>query len=346
MSQFVNLCFEGGGVKGIAYAGALKVLAERGVMPGIRRVAGTSAGAISSALVAMGADWKTVREIVGGTHFRKFMDDSWGLYKDSKRLLKEFGWFKGDEFRQWMRDKVGRLTGNKDLTFGELWSMSVSTPGTYRDLTVVGSDLNRQKAVVYNAANSPDMPVWEAVRISMSIPLFFASCKDELGDVLVDGGVSWNYPLDIYDRMAFIPDHSRTDLYATVHYPTTKWDDQIYNKQTLGLRVDNKDEIRAMKHRAEMPPVKIENIIDYAKAILDFMLDMSNKAHLHQNDWHRTVFIDALDVRTCDFDLPPEKVKLLVQSGEDCANAYFEWFDAAAPGEALNKIPQGGDHDH
>ena len=45
MSQFKNLVFEGGGVKGIAYAGALQVLEQQTIMPDIKRVAGTSAGA-------------------------------------------------------------------------------------------------------------------------------------------------------------------------------------------------------------------------------------------------------------------------------------------------------------
>ena len=47
MSQFRNLVFEGGGVKGIAYAGAIGVLEERDILAGIQRVAGTSAGAIT-----------------------------------------------------------------------------------------------------------------------------------------------------------------------------------------------------------------------------------------------------------------------------------------------------------
>ncbi len=47
MSQFRNLVFEGGGVKGIAYAGAIGVLEDKEILPDIRRVAGTSAGAIS-----------------------------------------------------------------------------------------------------------------------------------------------------------------------------------------------------------------------------------------------------------------------------------------------------------
>ncbi len=48
--QFRNLVFEGGGVKGIAYVGAIKVLEEKGIMPNIVRVGGTSAGAINAVL--------------------------------------------------------------------------------------------------------------------------------------------------------------------------------------------------------------------------------------------------------------------------------------------------------
>ena len=51
MSQFGNLVFESGGVKGIAYAGAVAVLEDKEILPDIRRVAGTSAGG------RLAADW-------------------------------------------------------------------------------------------------------------------------------------------------------------------------------------------------------------------------------------------------------------------------------------------------
>jgi len=52
--KFKNLIFEGGGVKGIAYVGAIKVLEEKGIMSSIVRVGGTSAGAINAVLVGLG----------------------------------------------------------------------------------------------------------------------------------------------------------------------------------------------------------------------------------------------------------------------------------------------------
>ena len=51
--HFRNLVFEGGGVKGIAYVGALEVLDQEGILKDIKRVAGTSAGA----MVPSSSDW-------------------------------------------------------------------------------------------------------------------------------------------------------------------------------------------------------------------------------------------------------------------------------------------------
>ncbi len=45
--NFKNLVFEGGGVKGIAYGGALDALNAMDVLRGIERVAGTSADGAS-----------------------------------------------------------------------------------------------------------------------------------------------------------------------------------------------------------------------------------------------------------------------------------------------------------
>ena len=51
---FENLVFEGGGVKGLAFCGALKVLEERGIITDVKGLAGSSAGAITAGLLACG----------------------------------------------------------------------------------------------------------------------------------------------------------------------------------------------------------------------------------------------------------------------------------------------------
>lgn len=50
---FRNLVFEGGGVKGSAYIGAIRALNEEGILPEIQRFGGTSAGAITALLLGL-----------------------------------------------------------------------------------------------------------------------------------------------------------------------------------------------------------------------------------------------------------------------------------------------------
>ena len=100
--HFRNLVFEGGGVKGIAYVGAMKVLEEKNILPKIQRVGGTSAGAINAALVALGFTNAEQRDILWKLDFKNFLDDSWGVFRDTERLINKFGWYKGDFFHQWI----------------------------------------------------------------------------------------------------------------------------------------------------------------------------------------------------------------------------------------------------
>ena len=53
-TQFKNLVFKGGGVKGIAYIGAISAIEEMGLLGGVQRTCGTSSGAIMAAHVALG----------------------------------------------------------------------------------------------------------------------------------------------------------------------------------------------------------------------------------------------------------------------------------------------------
>ena len=106
----------------------------------------------------------------------------------------------------------------------------------------------------------------------------------------------------------------------------------------FGFLVDTRDEIAALKHREEMPPLKIDSLPDYIAALVGFMNDMANKSHLHTNDWHRTVSIDALGVSTTDFDLNKQTIQDLINSGTKATEEYFAWLDAATPETSKNKV--------
>ena len=105
LSRRVDLVMEGGGVKGIALAGAIEVLEERGYR--VHRVAGSSAGAIAGALAASGIDGSTMVEILRATDYRRFEDGPWWtrtLPGKALSILLHNGIHRGDFLQQWLEE--------------------------------------------------------------------------------------------------------------------------------------------------------------------------------------------------------------------------------------------------
>jgi NTE family protein len=315
--KFKNLVFEGGGVKGIAYGGALKVLDEMQIIPGIQRVAGTSAGAINACLLSLGYSYQDISRIIAGTQFRSFMDKSWFFPRNVSRIFYKYGYYKGDTFRTWLGDLIKDKTGTKDLTFKELKTLAGANG--FKELYVIATNLSEQKAEVLSHETYADLSVCEAVRMSMSIPFFFKASKYNT-NVMVDGGVSWNYPLNIFDYKEYLINQSNGTAAA---YSADS--DYVFNNETLGLRLDSTAVIDYEKHNWALPPMKITSIRQHTAALLNFMMEKANNSHLHQNDWNRTIAIDTLGVKTTQFNLGEKDISQLIASGEKSTGDYFKW---------------------
>lgn len=342
--QFRNLVFEGGGVKGIAFVGAMRELRDRNILSNIKRVGGTSAGAINALIYALGYSIEEQQEILNSTKFGKFMDDSLGMVRDLKRLAKEFGFHKGDYFKKWIGDLIEQRLGSKQATFRDL--QEKGSP----DLYVVGTNLSTGYTEVFSAERHPTMALAEAVRISMSIPLFFAAVR--LGahkDVYVDGGIQLNYPVKIFDRERYIdmgaePEGARRTEYYDAENSRFLREQPgrspyVYNCQTLGLRLDTKAEIGMYRYDEPAAGKPIESFIDYAGALINALMNTQENIHLHSDDWQRTIYIDTLDVKTVDFNITAENKSRLVEQGVAGARNYFAWFDdpAESPVNRLQK---------
>lgn len=323
--HFRNLVFEGGGVKGIAYVGALQELEQRGIVGDIVRVGGTSAGAITAILVGLNYSLDEIDSILRGLDFNKFMDDSWGVIRDTDRLLDEFGWYKGDYFRDWIAGVIRDKTGNSEATFNDLKGKG------FRELYFVGTNLSTRFSEVFSAEHAPRMVVADAVRISMSIPLFFAAKRSFRGDVYVDGGVLDNYPVKLFDRKKYIENYSTIPKYYQQHNASLAAagigvSEYVFNQETLGFRLDSAKEIAVFRDHAEPAHEDIKDFFDYAKAFIGTVMDSQDSLHLHSDDWQRTIYIDSLGVKTTDFNLSGKAKQDLVNSGAEGVKAYFKWF--------------------
>ncbi|UCE53462.1 MAG: patatin-like phospholipase family protein [Desulfobacterales bacterium] len=333
--HFRNLVFEGGGVKGIAYVGALQVLEEKGILPNIVRVGGTSAGAINAVLVGLNYIPTETQQILNKMNFEKFMDDDFGVVRDISRLLSEFGWYKGDYFRTWIGELIGKKTGKPDATFAQVQQQKADKG--FRDMYFMGTNISTHFAEVFSHEHTPRMCVADAVRISMSIPLFFASRRSPRGDVYVDGGVLDNYPVKLFDRQRYLADenlstHGKTPAYYKKHNASLKRrklniSPYVYNKETLGFRLDSEREIAMFRDQAEPVGEPIDDFFDYTKNLLKTIMDAQANYHLHGDDWQRTIYIDTLGVKTTEFKITDAKKKALVASGRKGTELYFKWYD-------------------
>lgn len=329
--HFKNLVFEGGGVKGIAYLGAMQVMQEKGILANIKRVGGTSAGAINATLFALGYKLEEQRRILKKLNFNNFMDDSWGLMRDTDRLINKFGWYKGDFFHYWISELINTKLKNPNATFRDL--EAAGRPALY----VYGTNLSSHYGEVFSKEHTPTTRIADAVRISMSIPLFFAAFRNARNDVYVDGGVLNNYPVKLFDREKYIEEADRAKMGIETKY--YKEENQkflkkhpaasryVYNKETLGFRLDSKQEIAVFRDGAEPAHNDIKDFFDYIKALIGTVMESQLNSHLHSDDWQRTIYIDTLGVGTTDFDLSDTMKTKLEQSGRAGATTYFDWYD-------------------
>lgn len=329
--NFRNFVFEGGGVKGIAYLGALDMLNEKEIISNIQRVGGTSAGAINAVLLGLGFTSEETKEILWSLDFNNFMDDSWSIIPDMDRLINQFGWYKGDYFRDWIGKLIKEKTGNSETTFADIEAMK-KTRG-FKSLYFMGTNLSTSFSEVFSAEHTPRICIADAVRISMSIPLFFAAKRSVRGDVYVDGGVLDNYPIKLFDRKKYLDSENFTepDYYKKINSQFVDAErpisNYVYNKETLGFRLDTKAEISVFRDHAEPPDKKVDNFFEYTWALINTIKEAQQSSHLHNDDWARTIYIDTIGVNTTDFNLPDSKKKALVKSGEEGVLKYFEWYD-------------------
>ena len=220
-----NLIFEGGGIKGIAYVSALKESIESNVfqLENIKRIGGTSAGAITSVLLGVGYSPNGIRDVLDVLKFEDFLDSDnknfilkfkneitknnfsylilSNLINIGKIYVKDFtkegkyGLFPGEKFREWIDEKIFEKLNIKYATFKEIQSLieeiELKKEFDLKYLFLVGSDLSTGKCEIFSHLNTPNMIISDAVRISMSIPIIFNPhrfyIKNEHGERIVRG---------------------------------------------------------------------------------------------------------------------------------------------------------------
>ena len=281
-----NLVFKGGGVLGIAYAGAITVLEKNGILQQIERVAGTSAGAITAALISLKYSAAEIKQVINSTDFKSF-EDGW----DPLRIPTKYGLYKGDAFLKWMHSINVAKGLNTNATF-----LDFKNAGCH-DLRVFATDLNIQNMKMFSVQTTPHVVVAEAVRASMSIPMFFEAWKFTNNNpddhIYVDGGTVYNFPITTFDS------------------------EDVNSSNTLGLFLENLSGPSVVNH------LKYDHLVDYVRILFETVLnaqvvDFDNDPFQES----RTIRVDSLGMSAINFNLTNDQKTSLYNSGVECATKF------------------------
>jgi NTE family protein len=337
--------FEGGGVKGIAFAGAISA-AERdaGVKEWVN-VAGTSAGSIVAALLVAGYDAAVLQKLLAAAKYSKFADTGpggmWvgGLFNAVFRLR---GMAPGRYFLEWMGEQLAasplaRELGRSELTFGDVKRHDLppkeDIPGItdekyerakYR-LHVIGSDITTGRMIIlpddlpdYTDAHGKPFdkdgfPLVQAVRMSMSYPFLFTPVvlhREGRPVYVVDGGLLSNFPIWLFD---------------SPHPKRPTWGFRLHG----GTSVDEGLPYRRIPRPFWEVPL--------LKAMFSAATEAWDREQMEQVVSARTVSIPTHQIGTTDFGLTEAEADSLYAWG---VNAAHDFFTAPDQQDYLNSFGQ------
>ena len=296
--------FEGGGVKGIAFVGALQVMEDHGYS--WDRLAGTSAGSIVAALLSAGYSSRELKQIFEELNYLYFLQKKGlGRLPYAGPILELFlreGMYRGDRIELFIEDLLSK---KRVRTFGDLPAGK---------LRIIASDISSGRMVILpdDLVEYDLMPenfsIARAVRMSSSIPFFFQPVmlkKDGVPHYIVDGGLLSNYPIWLFD-VPGVP----------------KW-------PTIGFRLQNK--------QAMQEETRIRGLLSLTRGLLTTMMDAHDRMYVEKAHAVRTIFIDTLGVKATHFHLSKEMRMKLFASGEESARRFLNHWNFQTYVEVFRK---------
>jgi NTE family protein len=323
--------FEGGGVKGIAFAGAIAA-AERdaGVEEWVN-LAGTSAGSIVSALLVAGYDAAGLQKILAAARYPRFADCGFGgpwvggLYS---AVFRRRGLAPGAYFKEWLSEQLAASPlalelGKTELTFADVRRRDLPPRSELPDITdegyerakyrlhVIASDVTSGRMAILpddlpryedehgKPFDKDSFPIVDAVRMSMSYPFLFAPVTLHQGGrpyYMVDGGLLSNFPIWMFDS----PNPRR---------PT--WGFRLHG----GTSVDE-----ALPYRKVPRPFWEVPLL---KAMFSAATEAWDREQLEHVVSARTVSIPTHQVKTTNFNLSQAEAADLYTWGHTAAHAFF-----------------------
>lgn len=331
-AQRVGLVLSGGGAKGAAHIGVIKAFEENEIP--IDYITGTSIGAIIGSLYAMGYTPDEMLQLMLSKEFGYWqtgtVEDDYMYYFRKPDPTPEMAHFSIN-----MSDSLQIKTNflpqslinpiQMNQAFMALYAQATAKAAwNFDNLFVpfrcIGSDIYNKKPVIFKNGD-----LGEAVRISMTFPLFFKPVwKDSVP--MFDGGIYDNFPVKTM-KEDFHPDFIFGVALST---GKSKPSNNPYNQiETMIMQETNYevDEEDGMIIRFNMPDV---SLLDFQKA--NEIMEMGYKRTMSLIDSikgrvHRRMPLDSLNLRRKQYkeSLPPLVFKNIYITGvSESQQKYIE----------------------
>ena len=190
----IGLVLSGGGAKGIAHIGVIKVLEEAGIP--IDYIGGTSMGSIVGGLYAIGYNIETIEAMAHAQDWEFLLTDK--LRRPNLSVIEKEEYdkyllsFPVEKFR--VKLPSGLATGQNVALLLSHMAVPVSHINDFhnfhRPFICTATDIVTGEEVVLDHGYLPD-----AIRASMAIPTVFTPVEID-GRLLVDGGLVNNFPVE------------------------------------------------------------------------------------------------------------------------------------------------------
>ncbi len=302
------------------FVGAICTLEAQGYVP--QNIAGTSAGAIVAALLAAGYRGTEIRDIMFRQNLASLADKTWKaqvpLIGVPWSILTELGIHKGNVILNHLRELLARRNVR---TFRDLIHPDYHDPQSryHYKLHVIASDVTGRRLLIlpgdarFFGINPDNLDVALAVRMSMSmsIPLFFKPVilrdQGRKRYLITDGSMLSNFPIWLFDSMG-----------------KPEW-------PTFGLRLTETHIEQSLAEALPLtpPPVKrgLAMLIDSGGSLIRTMMEAHDRMYLDAHTSVRTIMIPTQGVPATNFNLAPEQVHTLYQSGQRAAADFLHNWD-------------------
>ncbi|HET9844057.1 MAG TPA: patatin-like phospholipase family protein, partial [Gammaproteobacteria bacterium] len=357
-----NIVFEGGGTRGVIYAGVIETLEAYQILPNVQRVAGSSAGAIAATLVAVGfTGAELTKAFTEEINFKDFMDhrSKW----DPKfikiqgfrlgissffNLFKRFGIYKGDAFKK----TLGKLIKNKiERKLEEFIRTNYSPESPHAILSpefiekklaeirdqfyiqdfkyITFGQLHALKEA-FPTLELKDLYLTGTNLTDASLKVFSFEHHSNMS-ILEAMRISMSFPLGF--EPVYYQGHYYSDGGIANNYPMSIFDKEPFlshglndagaNPCTLGFLVDTKEEIK-----------KRWGILDQVPSSLSFINFISNvlscieyKMDIVKHKYAlNSVQIRDKDIQGLDLEISPQQIQRGINAGKKYAQEYIQLY--------------------